>query len=68
MDKIKTFESFSESEKTFTFSELPKEIQEKIIDDEIQAFMSTGKLHMWSDITYKLYYKEFKKVFKKFYE
>jgi hypothetical protein len=36
MDKIKTFESFSESEKTFSFSELPKEIQEKIIEDEKQ--------------------------------
>lgn len=36
MDKIKTFESFSESEKTFTFSELPKTIQEKIIEDEKQ--------------------------------
>jgi hypothetical protein len=36
MDKIKTFESFSESEKTFSFSELPKDIQEKIIEDEKQ--------------------------------
>jgi hypothetical protein len=39
----------------------------KIIDDEIQAFMSTGKLHSWSDSTYNLYGKEFRKVFKKFY-
>jgi hypothetical protein len=40
----------------------------KIIDDEIQAFMSTGKLHTWSDSIYKIYSMEFKKVFKKFYE
>lgn len=40
----------------------------KIIDDEIHAFMSTGKLHTWSDSTYKLYSSEFRKVFKKFYE
>jgi len=36
MDKIKTFTSFSESEKTFSFSELPKDIQEKIIEEERQ--------------------------------
>jgi hypothetical protein len=39
----------------------------KIIDDEIQAFMSTGKLSSWSDVIYKTYSKEFKGVFKKFY-
>lgn len=38
----------------------------KIIDDEIQAFMSTGKYAKWSDIVYKKYSPEFIKVFKKY--
>jgi len=40
----------------------------KIIDDEIQAFMSTGKYHKWSEIVYKKYSPEFIRVFKKFNE
>ncbi len=38
----------------------------KILDDEIQAYMSTGKLHSWSDTLYKKYSKDFISVFKKF--
>ena len=38
----------------------------KIIDDEIQAFMSTGKYAKWSEIVYKKYSPEFVKVFKKY--
>ena len=48
MDKIKTFESFSESEKTFSFSELPKEIQEKIIEDEKNNISESGD-DFWSE-------------------
>lgn len=48
MDKIKTFESFSESEKTFSFSELPKEIQEKIIEDEKNNISESGDDY-WSE-------------------
>lgn len=48
MDKIKTFESFSESEMTFSFSELPKEIQEKIIEDEKQHISESGDDY-WSE-------------------
>jgi hypothetical protein len=42
MDKIKTFESFSESEKTFSFSELPKDIQEIIIERERSSIEGNG--------------------------
>jgi hypothetical protein len=42
MDKIKTFESFSESEKTFSFSELPKSIQEIIIERERSSIAENG--------------------------
>lgn len=38
----------------------------KILDDEIQAFMSTGKLISWSDEDYKMYSNEFTKIFKKY--
>jgi hypothetical protein len=38
----------------------------KILDDEIQAYMSTGKLHSWSDTIYKKYSKEFVNTFKKY--
>jgi hypothetical protein len=38
----------------------------KIIDDEIQAFMSTGKYGKWSEIVYKKYSLEFIKVFKRY--
>ena len=48
MDKIKTFESFSESEKTFSFSELPKDIQEKIIEDEKNNISESGD-DFWSE-------------------
>lgn len=37
-----------------------------IIDDEIQAYMSTGKLYTWSDKHFELYHNEFKKVFKQY--
>lgn len=37
-----------------------------IIDDEIQAYMSTGKLPSWNDKHYELYHNEFKKVFKQY--
>ncbi len=40
----------------------------KIIDDEIQAFMSTGKLTSWHNDHYKKYHSDFKKVFKKHYK
>lgn len=38
----------------------------KIIDDEIQAFMSTGKYSKWSEIAYRKYSPEYIKVFKKY--
>jgi len=38
----------------------------KILDDEIQAYMSTGKLHTWSDTIYKRYSKDYADTFKKF--
>lgn len=37
-----------------------------IIDDEIQAFMSTGKLYSWKDSVFEKHHKDFKKVFKKY--
>lgn len=37
-----------------------------IIDDEIQAYMSTGKHHEWRDSIYNNYSQEFIKVFKRF--
>lgn len=37
-----------------------------IIDDEIQAYMSTGKHNKWSETPYKKYSPYFIKVFKKF--
>ena len=48
MDKIKTFESFSESEKTFSFSELPKDIQEIIIERERSSIEGNGDDY-WSE-------------------
>jgi hypothetical protein len=38
----------------------------RILNDEIQAYMSTGKLHTWSDNIYKKYSKEYIKTFRKF--
>jgi hypothetical protein len=38
----------------------------KIIDDEIQAFMSTGTLSTWKNEHYEKYSKYFVKVFKKY--
>ena len=37
-----------------------------IIDDEIQAYMSTGKHTEWNDSIYQKYSQEFIKIFKKF--
>lgn len=37
-----------------------------IIDDEIQAYMSTGKHHEWKDSVYEKYSSEFIKIFKRF--
>jgi hypothetical protein len=37
-----------------------------IINDEIQAYMSTGKLLSWSNRDYEKYTKDFVKVFKKY--
>jgi hypothetical protein len=39
---------------------------DKILNDEIQAYMSTGKLPMWNDLTYKKYMNEYTETFKKF--
>lgn len=38
----------------------------RILDDEIQAYMSTGKLHSWNDNIYKKYTKEYVKTFRRF--
>ena len=38
----------------------------KIIDDEIQAFMSTGKLSSWNEKDYSKYSNSFVKIFKKY--
>jgi hypothetical protein len=37
-----------------------------IIDDEIQAYMSTGKHTEWNDSVYQKYSQDFIKIFKKF--
>lgn len=56
-----------------TYRKLKKELikigyvnDNKIIDDEIQAFMSTGKLSTWKMEDYEKYSKDFVKVFKKY--
>lgn len=38
----------------------------KLINDEIQAYMSTGKLHSWSEKYYNDYHNQFYDVFKKY--
>ncbi len=38
----------------------------KILDDEIQAYMSTGKLHSWSETMYKKYSPNYIETFKKY--
>lgn len=38
----------------------------KILDDEIQAFMSTGKLEIWANSIYEKYSKDYITTFKKF--
>ena len=47
MKKIKAFESFSE-EKEYSFEELPKEIQEEIVQKE-QQYISEFDSEWWSD-------------------
>ena len=47
MEKIKTFESFSE-EKEYSFEELPKEVQEEIVQKEQQS-ISEFDSEWWSD-------------------
>lgn len=37
----------------------------KIIDDEIQSFMATGKFEKWDDVLYEKYRSKFVKVFEK---
>jgi hypothetical protein len=56
-----------------TYCKLKKELikigyvnDNKIIDDEIQAYMSTGKLSTWKMEDYEKYSKDFVKVFKKY--
>jgi hypothetical protein len=39
---------------------------ERILNDEIQAYMSTGKLPTWSDSLYQKYSKDYIETFKKF--
>ena len=47
MEKIKTFESFSD-EKEYSFEELPKEVQEEIVQKEQQSISEYGDDY-WSD-------------------
>jgi hypothetical protein len=37
-----------------------------ILSDELQSYMSTGKLHLWSDVYYQKYSQNYIETFKKF--